>query len=184
MITKRFLQVTVPSSTEVCDSLASSSEQSSVTSTPAPSIPPPCLLEVFSLLAIYSVFATDWPTLLFSENSSPSSFPIHCLDPSWPLTLVISSWPLNTGLFPQGTASAFLFSVYTFSLAGLPAPITLTMLFNSDSSNLIFSSHLLSPLWCCVFRCPLVMSSWQPKSNLCKQLKQLLPPSCRLPSVF
>lgn len=116
------------------------------------------------------------PILLFSGNLSPRSLPIHCFDPLWLLTLVISFQPLNIGLFSQVPTSGFLFSVYTFSFEALPAPIALTILFNSDLlSNSIFSADLLSPLWRCVFGCLLGMSCWQTKSNLFKQIKQLLP---------
>lgn len=41
--------------------------------------------------------------------------------------------------------------------------------------KLIFSANLLSPLWRCIFGCLLGMSCWQTKSNLSKQIKQLLP---------
>lgn len=102
--------------------------------------PPPlpqlafCKFSFFPSSYLFSVcyWLTHPPILLFSGNLSPRSFPIHCFDPSWPLTLVISFQPLNIGLFSQVPASGFLFSVYTFSLEGLPA---LTILFNSDASN-------------------------------------------------
>ena len=143
---------------------------------PSPNLPFLSFL-FFPSSYLFSVcyWLTHPPILLFSGNLSPRSLPIHCFDPLWLLTLVISFQPLNTGLFSQVPASGFLFSVYTFSLEALPAPIALTILFDSDSSNSIFSADLLSPLWRCVFGCLLGVSCWQTKSNLSKQIKQLLP---------
>lgn len=144
-----------------------------------PSLPQLAFFKFSSFPSSYLFSVCYWlthpPILLFSGNLSPRSLPIHCFDPLWLLTLVISFQPLNIGLFSQVPTSGFLFSVYTFSFEALPAPIALTILFNSDSSNSIFSADLLSPLWRCVFGCLLGMSCWQTKSNLSKQIKQLLP---------
>ena len=85
--------------------------------------------------------------------------------------------------FPASKYRSLLTSTYFrlplfclhFLLKGVPAPVALMILFNSDSSNSIFRANLLSPLRRCVFGCLLGMSCWQTKSNLSKQIKQLLP---------
>ena len=85
--------------------------------------------------------------------------------------------------FPASKYRSLLTSAYFrlplfclhFLLKGVPAPVALMILFNSDSSNSIFRANLLSPLRRCVFGCLLGMSCWQTKSNLSKQIKQLLP---------